>query len=730
MGCQTVYQILETRQELQQGVAHPLFEQALRSGIISNPALVDQLQRLKHDSELEWTRWTCEVEGLWCPACAEVISLLLLQEKGVRKCVVDYATDVAVIEFAPIHVSKEKIQSSLKKLGYELREFEDSTERKVSKSLLFRLGISAFCAMNIMMFTYPVYISHYVADLEGYSMMLAWIACITSLPVVTYCFWPIFQRFFSSMRIGYLGMEALVTIGVLSAFFLSLYELFRGSTHVYFDSMAMIVVLVLTGKMVETKAKASAKNTLMRLSQSLPRRCRKKTSTGEQFVKIGEMQKDDLFVVVAGEKIPLDGIIISGECTIDESIMTGESLPCSKQRDCQILSGTLLVQGHIIGKVTRTSQQTALSRIVEMVSYDLDRKKEETPLVDRIVRLFVPFVVLIAVFAALMNGFMASIAVLLIACPCAIGIASPLAEARTVNHMASLGVIVRNRRVLQWLGREQHYFFDKTGTITKGELKLVDGLGKLTFEERSILKSLVVRSTHPLCKSLTAEIKEEAIVCERIEEVIGKGMRGFYRGREYRFGSSQFSGIDIDGTIFVKDGELIASLHFEDELKPEMVDYPLDVPATILSGDRKNIVEKIARQCGFEWIGELSPLQKKERIDEHIHAGRIVGMVGDGINDAPALTAAQVSISVLTASDISIQVSDLLFTTDNMLVLPKIRSLAQQGRRIAKQNLFWAFIYNVIGVGLAAAGMLTPIYATAAMVLSSLFVVGNVRARD
>lgn len=728
IGCQTVYQILETRNELDQRETHPLFEQALRTGIISNPTLLETFQ--KHPSDLEWTRWVFEVGGLWCPACSEVIRLFLMQEGGVRKCVVDYATDIAVVEFAPMKLSKERICNRLERLGYSVHELEDIGDKNRNKSLIYRLGVSTFCAMNIMMFSYPIYIGYFVPELTGYTQTLSWLACITSIPVVTYCSWPIFQRFVSSLRIGYLGMEALVAIGVVSAFALSTYNLLKEDLHIYFDSMSMIVVLVLLGKWIETKAKASAKNTLLRLSQSIPKRCRRKIGDKEAFVKIAEMQKDDFFVVLAGEKIPLDGSIVEGSGTCDESVMTGESMPIYKKIDDDVLAGTVLVQGNIVAQVCRTSEQTALSRIVDIVSHNLDQKSETIPLVDQIVRWFVPLVIILAAATAYFNGFIDAIAVLLIACPCAIGIAAPLADALTINRLAELGVIVRNRRVLQWLGKEDHFFFDKTGTVTKGEFKLVEGLGKLTARERAVLKSMAMRSTHPLCKSLNQEMEDAPVECEYIEEVVGRGMRCLHKGDEYRFGSAAFVGLENEGVLFTKNGELIAPILFEDEIKQEMLDFPLDIPVTLLSGDRKKIVEKVASDCGFDWVAEVTPLQKKEVVDRLVREKKIVGMVGDGINDAPALSAAHVSVSVLTASDISIQVSDLLLTSDNMNALVKMRKIAQRGRRIMKQNLFWAFFYNVIGLGLAITGYMTPVYATGAMILSSLFVVGNVKGRE
>lgn len=727
IGCQAVYRILESRKELDSVQSHPVFQQAVNSGLISNPTLLEELRCRTIDKDIEWVRWHFEALNLWCPACAEVIRLILLQEKGVRRCIVDYATDMGVIEFAPRYLSKDSIRAVVRRLGYDFAELEDLGEKRSNKELLFRLCIGAFCAMNIMVVSYPVYASYFVDDLEGYSLTLSWIACIASLPVLAYSGAPILRRFLSSLRIGYLGMEALVVLGVSAAFGLSLFNLMQGQAHVYFDSMSMIILLVLVGKLIETKAKFSAKNTLIRLSHSLPRRCRKKTENGECFVKVGDMAPGDAFVVLTGEKVPLDGVITDGLGCCDEAVMTGESLPVNKRSGDAILAGTMLVQGSFEAQVTRKAQETALSRIVDMVTHDLEHKSSESPLIDRVVRAFVPAVIVIASYTAFFNGILPAISVVLIACPCALGIAIPLVEAETINRLAQMGAIIRNRRVLHWLGKEDLYFFDKTGTVTKGEHHLVDGLGKLTASERSILKAFAMRSMHPICKAVCRAIDDKPSQVERVEEVVGQGMRGFAEGHEYRFGSASFVGMDENGVLFSRDGELIASLHFEDEIKPEMGDLKLGVPAFLLSGDRITVVKKVAAACGFGWFAECTPLQKREVIENEIKKGKIVAMVGDGINDAPALTLAHVSISVLSASDISIQVSDLLLTTDNMHLLPKMRTLAQSSRRIMKQNLFWAFIYNMIGVGFAATAALSPLFATGAMIVSSLCVVANAR---
>lgn len=725
IGCHAVYQILETKQELDQGSNHPLFQQALRSGLIANPQLLEQMNRRGRESDLEWTRWHFEIDNLWCPACAEVIQLILGQNKGIRAILVDYATDVAVVEFAPMHLSKEMITSELAKLGYHISEFEAHEDKRINKGLLLRLCVGAFCAMNIMVLSYPVYASYFVPDLMGHSLTLAWLALLVSLPALGYCAFPIAQRFFTAMRIGYLGMEALVMLGVSAAFSLSLYNLLHGSAHVYFDSMTMIIVLVLAGKVIESKAKFTAKGSLLQLARSIPRRCRKKTDGGEAFVKASDVSPGECIIVMNGERIPLDGIVAAGEGSCDESLMTGESLPRVLNVGDSVLAGTMLVQGYVELSVSQAAEKTALARLVEVVTEDLNRKKAETPLIDRVVRWFVPTVGAIALATAFIQGPLAAIAVLLIACPCALGIATPLAEARLISALAALGAIVRNRDALRWLGREDVYFFDKTGTITEGKLSLIDGVGALTAGERGLLKAMVSRSYHPICRALHDRLNEPPANGVVVREEVGGGISGRYNEAVYKLGSARFTGVDADGTHFVKGDELITSFHFHDKLRTGVRELDLGVSTVILSGDRDGAVAAIAEEAGMQWLAEKSPLEKRAVIEKRRADGEVVAMVGDGINDAPALTAAHLGISVVTAADISIQVSDILLTTPDLTVLKEMRHLGRKGRRIVLQNIFWAFFYNGIGIGLAAVDLLSPIYATAAMITSSLVVVAN-----
>jgi len=766
-GCHAVFNILSTKGQLDGFQQHPVFLQALRSGLISNPALLDQIQKQKVSvNEGEKEKFYVEIAEMWCPSCAEIIRLMLLKERGVINCVVDYTTDLAAVEFSPRHISKQSLLEIIKKLGYVPIPFDSAVRTAVSKDLYLRFAVAAFCSLNIMMLAYPLYATYFDYDGEGYGSLFAWLSFALSLPVLCYSGMPIWRRFFNSMKMGMMGMETLVVLGVGSAFAVSVFDMFNGGSRVYFDSMAVIITFVLLGKIIESKAKFSAKESLMRLSRSSPRRGRRRQADGSlQFFLIKEISVGDVLVAYPGERIVLDGVVIEGKGACDESLMTGEAIPISKKEGDGVLSGTILVQGHLVYRVTSSEQESALHKIIEMVEQDIGQKTVYVRAADKIVAWFVPTVIGIALLTGLFywmfpiigdlhpneTVMMRMLSVLLISCPCAIGIAAPTAESYLLNSLAAIGVIVRNRGCLPYLGNESVVIFDKTGTVTEGRYTVREGLESLTINERCALHGLAMQSTHPVAYAISSALAEESSIdVLDLEEVIGHGMRGNIEGHHYFLGSARFlrqQGVDFpsstegesdqkmgDGILstvyFAKDHRCIARLLLGDKIRDHIKDVvqALKAESILLSGDSESAVHKVAQACGFNtWRSECTPLEKRAFVESLKKEGRIVCVIGDGINDAPALTAAHVGVSVVTATDMSIQVSDLLLTTDNLSVLTKMRSLACKGLKIVRQNLFWAFFYNIIGIALAIFGVLSPIFAAFAMSISSLTVLFNAR---
>lgn len=743
-----MHNVLAQRGQLAGFRDHVLFQQAVRSGLISNPNLRPPATGSSAEPPI---RWHFEISDLWCPSCAEVIRLILLQERGVVNCVVDYFTDLACVEFHLRDLSKERIWQVITSLGYHPVKLDSHEGRRVSLSLWLRFIIASFAALNLMMFAYPIYTTYFTDDPQQYAQLFAWISLGVSIPVVTYSAWPLYRRALTSLWVGILGMEALVALGVLSAFAYSTYDLFRGGIHVYFDSMAVIVAFVLLGKILETRAKFSAKASLLHLAHTLPRRGRVLAADGsESYVPLKELICGDILVALTGEKIVLDGQVVSGEGAVDESLMTGEAVPIAKSTGMSVIAGTLLRQGRLVYRVVATPEQTLLQQLVGMLEKDLGKRSLLVRRVDQIARWFIPLTLALALASGLWAGIsegtleagmLRALTVLIIACPCAIGIAVPLAESYLIHGMAALGAIVRNRRCLESLGRETLVIFDKTGTVTYGAFTVCSGLDALTADSQSVLKAMTRCSIHPIACAITQAIPGPWAAVDDVTELPGKGLQGTFQGVRYLLGSRDFlvsSGVHVavhestsTNVTFARNLTALTTLELGDRIRPEAAETIRQlspVRCCLLSGDAVSAVEHVATQCGFDsWRARCSPLDKREFVTDCVQRGEIVVMLGDGINDALALTAAHVGISVVSASDVSVQVSDILLTTDKLTVVPKLCALARRGRQIVQQNLFWAFAYNVVGLGLAAAGLLSPLFAAFAMMASSLIVLVNAR---
>lgn len=766
VGCHAVFNILSAKNELEGFTSNPVFLEALKVGLISNPKLLDAIEKQREEViGKEREKLYFEIREMWCPSCAEIIKLTLLHEKGVMNCVIDYSTDLAAIEFSPRYTSRAKLFALVSSLGYLPLALDGHEQRAVSTALYMRFAVAAFCSLNAMMLAYPLYATYFSYDGEGYGSLFAWASFFISLPVLFYSGLPIWRRFANSFRTGILGMETLVFLGVASAFFASLLELIKGGTHVYFDTMTVIIAFVLLGKIVEARAKFSAKSSFLRLSKATPRRARRRFSDGAtRFVPIKEIEKGHVLVIYAGERAPLDGVVIFGSGACDESLISGESMPISKLKGDLVLGGSILVKGQLEYVAAGTYQESALQKIIDMVELDLKQKNVYVHAADAIVRWFVPAVLSIALATAWLwwafpasndphpqeSALLYALSVLLISCPCAIGIAAPTAESYLLNGLASLGIIIRNRGVLRTFGNETTIIFDKTGTITEGRYKVHSGIERLSEESRLALALLSSRSVHPTASSIAAALREDTtFAVEELEEVVGHGLKGRVNGKEYFLGSSRFLqayGIPIEtaadpassnvlSTVYFGElGRFLAEIKLGDELRKgvrEVVSALKPAKTILLSGDHEAVVAKIAGLCGFDaWYSQCTPIEKREVIDRLKRKGEVVCMIGDGMNDAPALAIADIGVSVVNATDMSIQVSDLLMTTDSLDVLKRARDLSRKGQRIVRQNLFWAFFYNVVGIGLAVFGVLSPIFAAFAMAMSSFCVLFNAKRLD
>lgn len=695
-GCQLVYQILSA-QEAKCYQSHPIYQQAVKSGLISHAHVATP--QLKKSERL-----TLEIEGMWCSSCARLIELLLARKNICA--IVDYATDLAIIDYDPMERGKDEVIEQITKLGYNARTFCLPGKQHLSFLLWLRFTVAAFCGLTLMMFAYPLYTGRVEA---GYGATFGWVSFALAIPLLTFAAAPLWKRLWLSVRARILGMETLVLIAVSSAFIYSLLQLLKGSYHhLYFDSMAMVLVFVLLGNLLEKRAKFSAKESLFRMMRTLPRRACKCVDDHTIDVPVKEIQVDDILLVRSGEKVPFDGVVTHGDATLDESIMTGECAPCVKEVGSHLIGGSLLTSGQLYYSVSET--KGLIGRVIHSIEEQLVRKTEGKSLLDHLLLYFVPLVLLIALFAKGLN----SISVLLIACPCAIGIAIPLAESCQIGCFAKLGIIVRNRAVLTRLHKKPFFIFDKTGTLTHGEFEL------LTPFDDPYLTTLAKASRHPACVPLA---NGDCAKFDHIEERIGRGMIGSVGDKRFYLGSERllldegivFTPISSPHTVLYFVSDKVTPLILGDRVRANLP----RVDGMILSGDRNEVVETIGHFP--KWKGECDPFEKKAEVEKI--KGRTVVMVGDGVNDAPAMAAADVAISMRSGSEMACEVADLIIS--DLSSIEKLATLSKKGMRIMHQNLFWAFIYNGVGIGLAFMGYLTPLYAAFAMVLSSLSVTLN-----
>lgn len=753
-GCQTVYTILQARNTVGDYRKNPLFLQALRSGLIANPNLIAELESrqksLSKDREQEYLQ--LEIGDMWCPSCAEVIRLVLLQTMGIVNCTVDYTTDMAAIAFCPIQIGKEELLKKISSLGYQPRLLTDPTQRQVHRSLWLRFFVAACAAVNIMMLSYPLYAAHYSGEesAANTTTLFAGLSVALSLPVVTWCAWPIYRRAFNAMLVGFLGMEALVSIGVIAAGLLSFYGLLDGNNVIYLDSATAIIALVLLGKILEAKAKFSSKEMLLLLTKLLPRRCRKVDEEGKfVIVALKDLIIGEKIAVWTGEKLPLDGLIIEGEGVFNEAVVTGEAFPSYKKVGDKVIGGSLLIQGNIVIKIEKGLEESLLQRIVVSIEEVIREKIQYKRPADAIALWFVPAVLFVAAMTLVSSGeWQAVLAVMMISCPCAIGVAAPLVESHLIHFLAGRGVVIRNRGCLALLGKETLWVCDKTGTVTTGRFRISEGMESLNSKERVVLKAMTSHSVHPLAVAIATALSQDCSneKLQAVKEMAGRGIWGTYEGEEFWLGSERFFSEaniaipkkkKIDSlqervstqVHFAKERKWITTITLSDEIKEgaeNFIHCLAPMKTLLLSGDSEAATGAVAKHCGFsEWIALQLPEEKRTIIEKRKACGEIVCMIGDGINDAMALAAAQIAISAVGATDISKNVSDVVLTGEQWGVLAEMRREAKRAQKIIRQNLFWAFFYNIIGIPLAAIGLLPPLFAAFAMTVSSLMILIN-----
>lgn len=709
-----------------------------------------------------------DIKGMTCASCVNRVEKALKKDSGVISASVNLATEKARVEFDPTKLDLLKIIAFVTNAGYEAslvsvkKNADKEDELKQEKNLLI---ISA-------LLTLPLIIPMLFEPIGLHLMPSPWIQLLLATPIQFIIGAKFYKSAWGAIKAKSGNMELLVAIGTTSAYGLSLYLLLKGMKHLnhqmphlYFESSAVVITLVLFGKYLEKKAKAQTTSAIKALEKIQPTVARVLRGTVEEEVATINLKLKDLVVVRPGERIPVDGIVIQGESQADESLITGESLPVDKKEKDSVVGGSINGDGLIHVEVSSLGTETMLSRIIRLVEDAQSVKAPIQRLVDKVSAYFVPTVIIIASITVIITTFITGsfetgiihgVAVLVIACPCALGLATPTSIMVGTGVAAKAGILIKDAEALEIAHSITTITFDKTGTLTEGK----PSLSKLnTFELNenevlSILASIQSGSEHPLAHAVMIRAQEQHIsfkASDSTKSLAGRGLEAEINGKKYFLGSKRLlleqnlsspeierlslehesKGETVSFLIDASKNKVLAIVSFKDTIKESAKKTILELKALgiktlMLTGDNEGSATLVARELGIDsFRANVLPQDKSNIILELKKNGEIVGMVGDGINDAPALAAAHVGIAMSTGTDVAMHSSGITLMRGNPLLIPDTISISRRTYAKIKQNLFWAFIYNVIGIPLAALGYLSPVVAGAAMAMSSVSVVTN-----
>ncbi|GAC1318187.1 MAG: copper-translocating P-type ATPase CopA1 [Collimonas sp.] len=714
-----------------------------------------------------------DVEGMSCASCVSRVEKALQKVAGVQTVAVNLASEKATLTTAGV-VPVDRLIAAIKAAGYEAslpKSTQQTQQASANKSALPSWWPVAVAAL----FTLPLILPMLLTPFGGSWALPGWWQLALATPVQFWLGARFYRAGWRALKAGTGNMDLLVALGTSAAYGLSLYLLLAAAhgamAHLYFEASAAVITLVLLGKWLETRAKRQTADAIRALNALRPERATVRRDGVDREVAIADLQLNDLVVVRAGERIAVDGLVSEGHSQVDESLLTGESLPVEKQLHDRVTAGAINGAGLLLVTTTAIGAETTLARIIRMVEHAQAAKAPIQRLVDQVSAVFVPVVLLIAAITLLGWGLSSgdwqqavlnAVAVLVIACPCALGLATPTAIMAGTGIAARFGILIKDAEALEIAHRINVVAFDKTGTLTVGHPALLAFLpriqGAAASDDLLTLAAAVQRgSEHPLARAVIAAADKKempaSLNASKVQSVAGRGVQATVGDRQCYLGSSRWMqelGVDL-GTLAneaktleaegrtvswlatEENGKLLLTglLAFGDEIKPtaraavqQLQQRAIRV--AMLSGDNHGSANAVGRQLGITEVhAEILPGEKARVITDLKSGATVVAMVGDGINDAPALAAADVGIAMSTGTDVAMQAAGItLMRGDPGLVADAI-DISRRTYNKIRQNLFWAFIYNLIGIPLAALGYLNPVLAGAAMAFSSVSVVSN-----
>ncbi|MFB9841632.1 heavy metal translocating P-type ATPase [Mucilaginibacter ginsenosidivorans] len=678
------------------------------------------------------------VTGMHCNNCAISVHKLL-EKKGFHDILVDFASEEVKFSADNDAAVKDAIKS-IEGLGYKVIDDAATHKEKFYDKVENKL---IFCAL----FTIPLLVSmllpwHFLSD--------PWAQFALCLPVFIVGCQHFGKSAWSSVKGGVPNMDVLIFIGSSSAFIYSLIGTLQhlGMRYQFYETCATIITLVLLGNLFEKRSvtqTTSAVKDLIKIQQVNARR----VVNGEiEVISAKEVRAGDTLQVNTGDKIPVDGEVISGNASVNESMLTGESIPVEKAKYDKLIGGSILEHGNITMMATKVGSNTVLAQIIELMKKAQSAKPPIQKTGDQVAAIFVPAVIIIALVtfvltwmvghAGLQHAIMNAIAVLVISCPCAMGLATPTAVMVGLGRAAKNGILIKGGDTVETVTRAKYIVFDKTGTLTTGKFSINDIKAEAGFDTsviRGTITAIEERSNHPIARSLVDGLKglpQQKLILKSVTEEKGLGMRAEdVDGNHYFLGASKDKNKDaLFNVSLYKNQVLMAQIEIDDEIKPEAASLitqlkGMGIKPVLLSGDRQSRCEKVALALGIKEVhGEKLPSEKLTVIDIYKKKGQTI-MVGDGINDAPALTQADIGVSMNDSSQVAIQSAKVILLNTNLYSLVKFLQISRHTLITIKQNLFWAFAYNIVAIPIAAFGFLNPMFGALAMAFSDVVVIGN-----
>ncbi len=732
------------------------------AGAVSAPQLVATIE--KAGFKVPPQSLDLSLSGMTCAACATRIEAVLNKLPGVEANV-NFASEKANIRFVPGQADAESLIAAVRRAGYDAREsgLDTRAAEKERKAAAYRAELKRFWISVVL--TLPL-----VAQMgamftgEHQDILPRWLQFALATPVQFWIGWRFYVGAFNALRGGAGNMDVLVALGTSMAWAFSavVTVLDLHHQHVYFEASAAVITLVLMGKLLEARAKAKTSAAIEALIRLQPQTARVLRDGELVEVPVASLNPGDVFVVRPGESVPVDGEVAQGASSVNEAMLTGESLPVAKHPGDKVFAATVNGEGLIQCRATGVGSHTLLAGIIRMVEQAQGSKAPVQRLADRISAIFVPVVTAIALLAFagwwlfagdFTNALVNAVAVLVIACPCALGLATPTAIMVGTGRGAAAGILVKNAEALELAKNVEVIVVDKTGTLTLGKPEVTDLVpdgGIAAAELLRIAASLEQGASHPLAEAIVAQARERGLALAHpmeLRAVPGKGLTATLDGEEYALGSPAFlaeRGVAVPeallaplansgkSVVAVSRGlTLLGLIGVADRLRPTSREAVArlraqGVEVVMLTGDNRATAAAIAREAGIDrYEAEVLPQDKAAAVAKLKSGGKRVGMVGDGINDAPALAAADVSFAIGGGSDVALEAADVTLMRSDLLSVADAIDLSRATLAKIRQNLFFAFIYNVLGIPLAALGMLNPVIAGAAMAMSSVSVVSN-----